>query len=282
MFRVLLSSRMLGLHLLAVLATGVALWLGVWQYGAWQAHRENQALDLASAPAVPLQQVMSNDDPFPGMSVGQPVVLSGVWVPDPTFYVSDKQLDGRDGFWVVTPVAVCGDHCTGDGAKAPAMLVVRGWTPSVSGAPAPPTGPVRVTGWLQPAEGSGLPDTHPRDDVLPELRIADAIQRVDQDLYGAYVMSKAHEPGLRPLTPAALPSPDAFTSLRNLLYAFQWWFFAGFAVYIWWRWVTDELARSRKSPDDGPDQGGDDAGGAGDGEPTGRERSTTPEVPSSA
>ena len=47
------------------------------------------------------------------------------------------------------------------------MLVVRGWTPTVADAPPPPTGPVDVTGWLQPGEGSGVADPDPTDDVIP-------------------------------------------------------------------------------------------------------------------
>ena len=37
-----------------------------------------------------------------------------------------------------------------------------------------------------------------------------------------------------------LPSPGAFTALRNLLYAVEWWFFGAFALFIWWRFVNEE------------------------------------------
>lgn len=270
MLRVLFSPRVIGLHLLALVVTGAAVWLGIWQYGSWQAHRQNQVLERTHAPAKPIQKVMSNDAPFPPSAVGQPVELRGLWVPQSTFYVSGKQMHGRGGYWAVTPVAVCGDHCTGRGAQAPAMLVVRGWTPSVKQAPAPPTGPVDVKGWLQPGEGSGFPDPNPADRVLPELRIADAIQWVNQDLYGAYVMSDQHEPGLTRLTPAALPKPDTSTALRNILYAIQWWAFGGFALYVWWRSLQDELAAARRPDEDGggdsediDDDDGDDGTGGG-------------------
>jgi surfeit locus 1 family protein len=130
------------------------------------------------------------------------------------------------------------------------MLVVRGWASSVRAAAPAPTGPVRVTGWLQPGEGSGDPDPDPADDVIPDLAVSDAIQHVRQDLYGAYVIARTTTPpavdGGRPLvpvTPAALPEASAFTSLRNLLYALEWWFFGGFAVYVWGRWCRDEVTR---------------------------------------
>jgi hypothetical protein len=109
---------------------------------------------------------------------------------------------------------------------------------------------VQVTGWLQPGEGSGDVDPDPGDDVVPQLRVADAVQRVRQDLYGAYVIAERTVPapagrglGLAQVTPGALPKASAFTSVRNLLYAVEWWFFGGFAVYVWGRWCRDEVAR---------------------------------------
>jgi hypothetical protein len=105
-----------------------------------------------------------------------------------------------------------------------------------------------LTGWLQPPEGTGRQDPDPNDDVLQELRIADAIQQVDQDLYGAYVIADQATPqltGLQPVTPDSLPEPETFTALRNLLYALEWWVFGLFALFVWWRWCSDEVAHRR-------------------------------------
>jgi surfeit locus 1 family protein len=262
--RPLLAPRLWGLHLLAAVATTIALLLGLWQYDAWSAGRDDQAAARANAPAKPLSSVMSPDDPFPGNAVGQPVELEGRWLPRSTIYVSDRGLHGRWGVWAVTPVEVCaGAACAG----APAMLLVRGWAPKVADAPPPPEGTVRVTGWLQPGEGSGLSDPDPKDDVIPEMRIADAIQHVDQDLYGGYVIARSVSSGgsdraLKSVTPASLPQVGTFTSVRNLLYAVEWWVFGGFAVFLWWRWCRDELERQRvasegsnEGPDEGPHEG---------------------------
>jgi surfeit locus 1 family protein len=248
--RPLLAPRLWGLHLLAAVAATAALLLGLWQYDAWQAHREDQASARTDAAAKPLTSVMSPDDPFPASGLGQPVHLSGRWLPDATVYVDDRPLGGRRGVWAVTPVEVCPKRTAAGCTGAPAMLVVRGWAPGRTDVPPPPSGPVDVTGWLQPGEGSGRTDPDPGDDVIQELRIADAIQHVDQDLYGGYVIARHLEPataaaGLEPVTPASLPRPDTFTALRNLLYAVEWWVFGGFAVFIWWRWCRDELERRR-------------------------------------
>jgi len=54
--------------------------------------------------------------------------------------------------------------------------------------------------------------------------------------------------GLDAVTPARLPGADASSGLRNLLYAFQWWVFGAFAVFMWWRWVQEEVLGRRSPP----------------------------------
>ncbi|WP_028643727.1 SURF1 family protein [Nocardioides sp. URHA0020] len=230
-----LAPRYWGAHLLAVVLVAAAVGLGVWQYDAWQAHRDAEADDLTHARPVPLTDVIGPDDPFPGTKVGQPVTVSGTWVPGGTVYVSGRVQDGAKGYWVVTPLTV-------DDADGSALPIVRGWVADPAQAPAAPSGPTSLDAWLQPPEGTGEVDRDPTDDVLPQLRIADLIQHVDQDLYGAYGVATEPEPGLERASVDQLPDVGTFTGIRNLLYAIEWWFFGLFAAFIWWRWVTDTAA----------------------------------------
>lgn len=246
----LLAPRLLPLHLLGLLVTTVFVLLGNWQFESRQAERAASVRDLSDLAPVPLADVLGPDDPFPSAAVGRPVELSGTWVPEATFLTPGREHAGEEGYWLLTPVAVCDspDACPG----ASALLVVRGWTADPDRAPAAPEGAVDLTGWLQPPEGSGMRDEDPTDDVLPEIRIADALQRADRDLYGAYLIADAADPAaattrLEPVTPASLPEPESGVGLRNLLYGVQWWVFAVFAVYVWWRWARDEVERSRRS-----------------------------------
>jgi surfeit locus 1 family protein len=235
----LLTPRYWGAHLLMVVALAATIGLGIWQLHAWQAGRAAAARDISDAKPLPLAKVMSGDDPFPGQYLGQPVTFAGEWLPKGTLYVSDRELDGKRGYWVMTPVLV------GDSA----MPVVRGWStkPEASA----PSGQVEVRGWLQASEGSDAPDDDPADDVIPEMRIASVVEHVDADLYSGYVVAKsvstssttsAATDGLRKVTPESVPDVSSVTHLRNLLYAFQWWIFGGFAVYIWVRWCRDQVA----------------------------------------
>lgn len=251
---------MLALHVVGAAATTLAILLGLWQYDAWGARRDAEADTLTNVAARPLDAVMTADDPYPGDAVGRPVQFTGRWLPDDSFYVSDRGLDGRTGYWAVTPVAVCdGGTTVGACASRPAMLVVRGWAAAPEDAPSAPDGVVDVAGWLQPPEGTGVQDTDPSDDVLPQLRMGDAIQRVDQDLYGAYVVSRRPIGDLVQVPPASLPEPEMFTAIRNLLYALEWWVFAGFAAFIWWRWCRDEVLRETQ-PDGDPEHAPDGPG----------------------
>jgi len=250
----LLSPRMLGAHVLALVCVGLAVGLGLWQHDAWQERRSAEARDLTEQPSQPLDDVIGADDPFPGDRVGQPVEVTGTWLPEATVLISDRDDAGRRGLWVVTPL-------TSGGPDDPAIAVVRGWIAETDAVPPAPTGTASVTGWLQPPEGSGVLDEDPADDVYPQLRVADLVQRVDGDLYGAYVVAQDGVDGLEPADLAALPEVGRFTALRNLLYAIEWWFFGAFAAFIWWRFVRDEAELDRRlaasAADDGAPGGAD-------------------------
>jgi len=235
------TPAFVGAFVLMLVAVAAAIGLGVWQYEAWQTRRSAEAVDLTQDEPVPLDRVFGADDPFPGDRVGQPVTWSGTWLPGSTVFVSGRSHEGRDGFWVVTPL-------TTGGPDDPAVPVVRGWVESRDGVPAAPTGRGEVEGWLQPPEGDGSVDDDPTDDVYPQLRVADLAQRVDGDLYSGYAVAvpdqadpaAAGTAGLEPADLEQLPPAGRFTALRNLLYALEWWIFAAFAFYIWWRYVRDE------------------------------------------
>lgn len=252
MLRVL-APRFWGVHLLALLLAAVAAWLGLWQFHAWEAQRAADAVDLTRAEPMPLAEALGPDEPFPGNRVGQPVVVQGTWLPESTLFISGRRNGSRDGYWALTPVTVD----SGDSA----LLVVRGWTSDLSAAPAPPEGSTRLVAWLQPPEGTGQTDDDPTDDVLPQVRIADAVQHVDRDLYGAYAVvadevapddwpvgEGALNPGtegLERVSPDEAPQVSQFTAIRNFFYALQWWLFGGFVVFVWWRHLLDSVAAER-------------------------------------
>lgn len=252
----MLAPRYWGFHLLALVLTMVAFGFGNWQWNSWQAHRQVHAVDLASLTPEPINAVFGSDDPFTGNLTGQPVVVEGTWLPDSTLLVTNRSRRDRDAAWVVTPLAI-------GGPDGPAILVVRGLAADIDDVPDPPTGEARFVVNLQPGEGTGAVDDDPTDNVLPQLRIADALNHVDRDLYSGYgvvtteldddgwpVGEDAVNAGTDDLAPAEidkLPATKTSSGLRNFLYCIEWFVFGLFVVYIWWHWVKDELKRREET-----------------------------------
>jgi surfeit locus 1 family protein len=246
-----LAPRYWAWHLLAVAAVAVCMLLGRWQLDAWHDHRTDSSAAVTREDPVPLDAALGPDAPFPASGVGRPVVLEGRWDPAHTVYVANRPGDRRTGVWAVTPVI------TGNGSAIP---VVRGWAATPDQAPSAPTGAAALVGLLQPSEDTGAPDTDTHDDVMPELSTTDLLSRAPYDLYGGYVVAtdrglpsgaaaSTGMAGLNAVNPVRLPGPDASTGLRNLLYALQWWVFGAFAVFIWWRWLQEDVLERRTPPE---------------------------------
>jgi len=240
-----------------VVVVAAAIALGLWQYSVSHQHKVDQVAKLAHATPRPLTDVMGGNDAFPGDHVGRPVVVTGTWLGDGTVFVSGHSHAGRKGYWVATPMKV-----DGTGTPGSAIYVVRGWTADPATAPAAPTGTARLVGWLEPgqqddavgdgstgsASGGGGSAT-----VVPDLDMAALIDQVHTDLFSAYVVGADHQSdwpadampvndgsqGLADVAAPALPKADATTGLRNFLYAIEWWLFAVFGFYVWWRYVRD-------------------------------------------
>jgi surfeit locus 1 family protein len=230
------------IHLLALVGVVGCVLLGRWQLHVWQDHRAQDSASVTRQAPVPLDSVLGPDQAYPDNGLGRPVVVQGTWVPGETVLVSGQPQDGRTGYWVVTPVL------TSSGSEIP---VVRGWRADPHGVPAPPHGTASLVGLLQPSDDSGPIDDHAHDRVLPALSITSLLPLLHRDPYGGYAIATSRAvpdgttatgmAGLTAAQPLDLPGADASTALRNLLYALQWWVFAAFVVFMWWRWLVEDV-----------------------------------------
>jgi cytochrome oxidase assembly protein ShyY1 len=239
-----LAPRYWAMHLLMVVAVLATVLLGRWQYDVWHRHRTDSAASVTRLDPVPLDSVLGPDAAFPAGGLGRPVNVEGTWDAPHTWYVANRERAGRSGYWALTLVT------TASGSQIP---VARGWLPDLHHPPAPPTGHAALVGLLQPSEDTGAPDA---GDVLGEVNTTDLLQRTTADLYGGYVIATDRQvPGSTSSTGTAglvaasaehLPGAEASTALRNLLYALQWWVFGAFAIFMWWRWLSEDvLGRGR-------------------------------------
>lgn len=247
---ILLRPRFWPGHLAMIVCVSIAVGLGVWQYDAWETRRAEAARDISDEKPVALDTLMTGDSAFPGRDLGRPVAFDGAWVGD-TVFIADRYLDDEKGYWVVQFLEVAGNSS--------AMPVVLGWVdrPEAPGL-AGPGG--TVTGWLQATEGTGPADDDPTDGIIPSMRVASLVEKLDTDLYSGYVVAREYTangdqgPGggstIRAVTPDAVPAVSGFTALRNILYAVEWWIFAAFAFFVWFRWCADTLDPPEPEDDD--------------------------------
>jgi surfeit locus 1 family protein len=228
--RALLTPRMLGLHLVAVVAIGAMVVLGLWQLGVYDERQDVSAAERAAQPPVPVDEVLTPDEAFSARADGRPVTAVG------EFGGPQLLVDGDDDPtpWLVAPL-----H-TGTGS---AVLVVRGRSDRVVPAA---TGPVQVTGVLLPSQARE-DDPDPDDGVEPSLSTPRLVARMPVDLYSGYVVATDQRPAETDtaLEPVEAPTrePSFTAGLRNLMYALQWWAFAAFAAFMWWRVAREDLRR---------------------------------------
>ncbi len=244
MWRTALRPRWLALlALVLVMASGMA-WLGNWQLA--RAREQGSAAQRArvAVPPVPLTEALAAQTRFPSGLVDRPVTVSGTWDGARQLLLPGRWREGREGYWVLTPLALA------DGAV---IGVVRGWTatpdaatPDAAGPGALPAGEVTVTGVLRPGEES--PPYEPgRPPALPagQLGVIDPVDLMAAwpgRPYAGYVLATYPDgatppPGLEAVPPAA---GNGKLALQNLSYAVQWWLFAAFGLALWYRLVRDD------------------------------------------
>jgi surfeit locus 1 family protein len=93
--------------------------------GAWQMSRAAQKLALQAAiekrealPAIDQKTMLASS---PEDILHRAVVLRGTWIPAHTVYLDNRQMQGRVGFEVVTPLQLEGSDAV--------VAVERGWAP---------------------------------------------------------------------------------------------------------------------------------------------------------
>ncbi len=224
---------------LLVVATGIAL--GRWQLDR-AAQKEALATQLAErlqAPPVPVAGLESGGDP--AALWHRQVLLEGEWVPGRLWFLDNRQMGGRVGFFVLAPLRL-------DGGRV--VLVQRGWVPRdfqdrlrVPAVPTP-AGPVVVVGRVAPPP--------PRLYELGEGGGGAIRQNVD-------LAALAQETGLPLLPLSVLQTGDARDGLlrdwpapaagvhKHYGYAFQWFGLSAlFAfLYVWFQLIVPRRRRQR-------------------------------------
>ncbi|MER6158835.1 SURF1 family protein [Streptomyces sp. NPDC001868] len=240
MYRFLLTPRWWGINVFVLLAIPFCVFMGSWQLSRFEARMEDhraatERIDPADrAPARPLAELL----PVDKETSGELATVTGRY--GEQLLVPNRELDGRNGFYVLTLLR------TDEGKALP---VVRGWLPGTADAgraPAAPSGEVTVTGSLQAAETPGSNGV-PVQGGLPAgqtsaISAATLVNLVPDDLYDAWITLDKADSGMKAV-PATTPQDTGLDlkAFQNLGYTGEWFVFAGFVVFMWFRLVRREV-----------------------------------------
>lgn len=239
-YRFLRTPRWWGINVFVLLAIPFCVFMGTWQLGKFEdrvdTHQEAEERPAASSlAAAPLDSLL----PVDKETSGRPAEARG-WFGE-QFLVPDRELDGRAGSYVLTMLR------TDAGRSLP---VVRGWLPTGAEAPAPPSGEVTVVGALQASETAGTKGVHAAGG-LPEgqlgmISAATLVNVVTDDVYDAWITLADAPAGLTPVPAAAAAGTSLdVKAFQNLGYTAEWFVFAGFVLFMWFRLVRREAEASR-------------------------------------
>ncbi|MET8749367.1 SURF1 family protein [Streptomyces sp. NPDC004667] len=242
MHRFLLTPRWWGINVFVALAIPFCLFMGTWQLGRFEdrvgSHREANAERPADQAAAPLDSLLPVDTKTSGR------LASAAGEYGRQLLVPDRVLDGKTGFYVLTLLRT-------DGGKT--VPVVRGWlpgTPDPAKVPAPPAGRTEVTGALQASENSGTKGVHAQGG-LPAGQVgvigsATLVNLVPDPLYDAWLTVQTPADGMLPV-PAKAPVNTGLDmkAFQNLGYTGEWFVFAGFVLFMWFRLYRREVETLR-------------------------------------
>ncbi|MET8881143.1 SURF1 family protein [Streptomyces rubiginosohelvolus] len=248
MYRFLLTPRWWGINLFVVLAIPFCVFMGTWQLGRFedrvQSHEQaEKAPDPSTRAAKPLDALL----PVDKVTSGRPATATGTYADQ--FLVPGRKLDDRQGFYVLNMLRT-------DSGKA--LPVVRGWLPgSATDArvPAAPKGEVTVTGDLQASENTHSDGVNVRGGLpsgqVGMISAATLVNLVPYDVYDAWVTLPEAEAGgtggaMKPV-PAAAPEGSGLDlkAFQNLGYTGEWFVFAAFVLFMWFRLVRREAEAER-------------------------------------
>lgn len=231
-----LSKKLLAIHLVAISAIVISLFLSNWQ---WKKAHYFNSIELTDQIA-DFQELSPLRDFLQPNSVGVRTKVSGIWQPNSRLEFSNRPIDGEQllktqmstgelGKWIMDILILS------DGSS---LGVVRGFTDSQIDIPNP-SGPVTLTGVMQPSENSfksSLVD-------LPNLITTDIIlEKAQSILHDGYFISSTKATDLELVKPILNSPQKAQLHWRNVIYTANWIIFAIIFAGMWWRIIQMEIS----------------------------------------
>ena len=267
MLKLALTFKWLGALLLCLLLAGVFAALAQWQVTRSVIPNSDNA-GWTSVQTKPLDEIAKVGEPYSFNEIsklGKDKVLTEVSAKvifQPTYIlVANRiQLDGRVGYWLVLPAN------TPKGKLFIAVGFIKDEKTArkvLSDLRKPNTSAAQSHGALYEGtevQGRYIPSEEPLEqldaDTFSSLSVAQLINLTDEvkplqsNAYaGALVLTHtnlvvAASPDLQPIT-IGLAKSETQVNWLSAFYAIEWTVFAGFALFIWWRLLSDAYLKQQ-------------------------------------
>lgn len=259
MLDIMRRPKWIGLLVLVLAIAAVFALLGQWQLA--RAVESGVVLERTTERALPLTTIVQPQQPVPELSSGQRVSVRGAWHPADFDIVADRVNGGINGYWVIGHVSVDADGGATPGPGAAGLAVALGWSENLDAArdvidaqvtQAPSVGAEKILGRFLPSEAPEVPDEESDPYEMTTMSVAALINRwqdFEGDAYSGYVVLDEAPAGLVTIDSPA-PSQEVQLNWLNIFYAAEWVIFAGFAIFIWFRLVRDELEKETEEAEE--------------------------------
>ena len=210
----------------------------------WQVSRSIEhatVIERDTERVVALDTVATPQSGVTEVSDGQRVSVEASYVEGDFGLLEGRSNGGAAGYWVTGHASSTDDS---------ALAIALGWAPTKDAAQAAvdilnseDAAPQELTGRYLATESPADDDfEHGQRSTMSVAALINEWAQPVVTVYGGYLVLTDAPAGL-----TKIDSPQPVTSVElnwlNVFYAIEWVVFAGFAIYLWWRFVRDAWER---------------------------------------
>lgn len=212
----------------------------------WQWDRAQSYVPLETSTSKSFEELSPLRDYLPASSVGVQTSVTGTWQPDERILMPGRVIDGKSmvntnpessevvtlaspvGYWIVDIMELP------DGSS---LGVVRGFTQSPDQIELA-SGTETISGAMQPSED--VPGLELVNDIAP-LTTELIVENSRTIAHDGYLVATSETEFLALVKPIFTEPVVGGLNWRNVVYTFNWVFFAGIVALMWVRVARDEL-----------------------------------------
>lgn len=212
----------------------------------WQWDRAQSYVPLETSTSKSFEELSPLRDYLPASSVGVQTSVTGTWQPDDRILMPGRVIDGKSmvnknpenievvtlagpvGYWIVDIMELP------DGSS---LGVVRGFTQSPDQIELA-SGTETISGAMQPSED--VPGLELVNDIAP-LTTDLIVENSRTIAHDGYLVATSETEFLALVKPIFTEPVVGGLNWRNVVYTFNWVFFAGIVALMWVRVARDEL-----------------------------------------